>query len=269
MLSIKELRRSTKRRTGAAGIWRWLRFLLLAFFGAGLIYSGIHIGGYLLDGKDEQQSLMDVRQTYAQMLENNPSVKTSDDSNDDAVMRNEASLKAFEALKEINADAVGWVTIYNTSIDHPVVQTSDNVYYLKHSFDGERSSRGCVFMDYRNSIDDRHIVFYGHHMKDGSMFGTLPLFEDPSYYEAHSDITINLRGTESHWKIFSVQIMDDGLMPVAFSDYSDFDSFIMSIKGASVYETGVNISDQDIVLSLSTCDDTSRERFVVHAKRIE
>ena len=41
----------------------------------------------------------------------------------------------FEELvenNEINEDTIGWITIAGTSIDYPIVQASDNSYYLTH-----------------------------------------------------------------------------------------------------------------------------------------
>lgn len=36
-----------------------------------------------------------------------------------------------------NPDTVGYITIADTQVDNPVVQTIDNEYYLNHGFDGQ------------------------------------------------------------------------------------------------------------------------------------
>ncbi|WP_275443705.1 sortase family protein [Petralouisia muris] len=47
----------------------------------------------------------------------------------------------FAALKEINPDIVAWVYIEGTEINYPVVQGTDNQYYLKHLFNGNGTVR--------------------------------------------------------------------------------------------------------------------------------
>ena len=250
-------------------MWRWLRFVLLAVFAGALVFSGIQIGGYFIESDAEVSALNAIRQTYARALTGEASQSVDASDADDAVSADDtAAASAYAALTRINEDAVGWLTIPDTTIDHPVVQCDDNAYYLNHSFEGKRSAHGCVFMDYRCHSDIRHIVIYGHHMKDGTMFGLLPQFELESYYQTHSTMTLNIWGRLSQWQIFSVHSTDDSLMPVEFTDDNAFDEFIQGLKNVSLYDTGIDVTPNDTVLTLSTCDGSSRERFVVHAKKI-
>lgn len=68
----------------------------------------------------------------------------------------------FAALESINSDCVAWIRIDGTEIDYPVVQGHDNSFYLKHLFDGEWNSTGCIFLDSRVEPDlsDQHSVLY-------------------------------------------------------------------------------------------------------------
>ena len=81
----------------------------------------------------------------------------------------------FSSLIKINPEVVSWISVAGTNIHYPVVQHSDNEYYLNHTFDGSKNGAGWVFMDYRNSIDtqNRNTIIYAHNRKDGSMFGSL------------------------------------------------------------------------------------------------
>ena len=267
MLSARELRRSARRKPKIVRVWRWLKIVLLVICGGALIYSGIHIASYFFEGSQDLQVLQDVRQVYARALEEKEPVQT-DSLTDEASLPDHAAQNAYLALSKLNADASGWLSIPGTGIDHPFVQTGDNVYYLKHSFEGARSSHGCMFLDYRCNADSRHLVIYGHRMKDGSMFGGLPQYEIEDYYAAHPVITLNLRGELSQWQIFSAHRTDDSLMPVLFADDDTFDEYIQSLKASSLYDTGINVASGDTVLTLSTCDGADSERFVIHAKKI-
>ena len=70
----------------------------------------------------------------------------------------------FAGLEEINEDCVAWIYIEDTAINYPVVQGSDNSYYLKHLIDGKWNSVGCIFLDSRvdSDISDRHSNAIGH-----------------------------------------------------------------------------------------------------------
>ena len=81
----------------------------------------------------------------------------------------------FNELKNINENVVGWIQVNGTNINYPFVHTSNNDFYLTHSFDDSYNSAGWVFADSSNKLDgtDRNIVIYGHNRRDGGMFGTL------------------------------------------------------------------------------------------------
>ena len=93
----------------------------------------------------------------------------------------------FNKLEEINPDVIAWIEIPGLEISYPVVQGRDNDYYLHHLITGENHKSGSIFMDFHNQEDlsDRNTIIYGHNMKDGSMFGGLKKYRDPSFYEEH------------------------------------------------------------------------------------
>lgn len=82
-----------------------------------------------------------------------------DDTNSDEI---EKLYCDFTELLAENENTVGWINVKNTNIDYPVVQHTDNSYYLSHSFDKTSSNAGWVFADYRNKLDgsDRNIIIY-------------------------------------------------------------------------------------------------------------
>ena len=94
----------------------------------------------------------------------------------------------MEMLKEMNGDFRGWFYFPAVEVSYPVVQGEDNNYYLKHSFEDEKSNSCSIFMDCGASSDwsDRNTFVFGHNMRDGSMFGTFKkLVDDPSLLEAN------------------------------------------------------------------------------------
>ena len=81
----------------------------------------------------------------------------------------------FDELSGINNETVGWLTVNNTKVNYPVVQHTDNDFYLKKDFNKNKNSYGWIFMDYRNNIYNlsNNTIIWGHNSRTGLMFGTL------------------------------------------------------------------------------------------------
>ena len=73
----------------------------------------------------------------------------------------------MEALREMNGDFRGWFYFPAVEVSYPVVQGEDNEYYLKHSFEKEKSNSGSIFMDCGASPDwsDRNTFVFGHNIR--------------------------------------------------------------------------------------------------------
>ena len=183
---------------------------------------------------------------------------------------------SFEYLLSQNADTVGWITVNNTAVNYPVVQYSDNDYYLKHDFFKTRTSVGWVFMDYRNNskeLDDNTIL-YGHKLKSGLMFGTLTKVLNKSWYtkEENQIVTFNTTNREMKWKVISVYRTDytTDYLVTNFNNEDQFNDWINMITGRSVYNFKEDVKYGDKILTLSTCIGVSsaNQRMALHAKLI-
>ena len=98
----------------------------------------------------------------------------------------------FDTLKKENPDTIGWIHIPDTKISYPIVQGTDNDFYLKHDFNGEASVAGSIYLDYESEGDfeGRNNILYGHNMKNGSMFKDIVRYKDPSYFKEHQYFSI-------------------------------------------------------------------------------
>lgn len=96
---------------------------------------------------------------------------------------------SFEELQEKNDDVIGWLTIYGSNIDYPLLYPSDgdNAYYLSHDPVKDYTTSGSLYLDARNSRDfsDFNNIIHGHHMAQHKMFGDLDLFTEEDYFQMH------------------------------------------------------------------------------------
>jgi len=170
----------------------------------------------------------------------------------------------FDALLLENPDTVGWLAIPDTVINYPVVQTTDNIKYLNVSFQGNRSSAGAPFANKDNNMRDldANTVIYGHNMGFGrqDMFGALLSYKDSDFYAAHRYLQFDtVYQTHGWWKVFAVISYDlsaDGFQYQQLQ-FTGTDGFIAWVKTAlelSLYGSDTEISPDDHILTLSTCD---------------
>lgn len=190
-------------------------------------------------------------------------------------------LEEYETLYNKNRRLIGWLKIEDTNIDYPVLQTTDNIYYLDHNFEQEYDKNGSLFLDAACDIVHRNtnLIIYGHHMRSGKMFGNLNKYSSESYYKEHPYIqfdTIYEKGTYQVMYVFRSKIYNEDEIVFKYYQFFDavsekeFDSNMQEMAAISLYDTGVRAGFGDELLTLSTCDNSEADgRFVVVAKRIE
>ena len=176
----------------------------------------------------------------------------------------------FTALREVNSDVLGWIVIPGTPISYPLLQGTDNNYYLKHTWKKASSVVGSIYLEYQNSGDlsDFNTVVYGHRMNNGSMFASLKYFKDQSYWKQHPYVYItDDRGTRTY-EIFSAYEapVDGDTYYLSFPEGEDRQAFIDYCLEQSAINTGIVPQTYDHILTLSTCTGRGyATRWVVQA----
>lgn len=179
----------------------------------------------------------------------------------------------FNELLNKNTDTVGWIKIEGTKVNYPVVQTNNNEYYLSHAFNKKSNAGGWIFADYRDDFVyfGKNTIIYGHNMTNKTMFGSIPQMLNNSYLNNSNNyyIKISTPTCNTVWKLFSIYTIEPEIyyLKTNFKNYS-FEEFINTLKGRSVHSFGTDVSSDDKILTLSTCDNTGTKRIVVHAKMI-
>jgi sortase B len=100
----------------------------------------------------------------------------------------------FARLKKINPDIIGWIYLPGTGIDNAVLKGHDNGEYLHHSYRGQYSFAGSIFMDTICSSDfaSDNTILYGHNMKNGSMFAPVKKIAENDEVKSHPYVYVYL-----------------------------------------------------------------------------
>src|SRR5699024_7294613 len=136
------------------------------------IFAGHGLFDIFMDYYQNRKMLSDVQDTFYN------AVAAEQDNQNEQTGDSKSIRPGFEELLKQNQDVVGWITIDGTQIDYPILQSSNNEYYLTNNYNQGDSRAGSIFLDYRNDVSssDLNTVVYGHRMKDGSMFQHLTKF---------------------------------------------------------------------------------------------
>ncbi len=181
----------------------------------------------------------------------------------------------FSKLLSQNKDTIGFIKIKNTIVNYPVVQTSNNSYYLNHSFDNKKNNAGSIFMDYRNKIDelDDNTIIYGHSRIDGTLFGSLRGVLTSKWQEEKDNYVIYFSTLKENmlFQIFSIYTInsENYYLTTAFNNDKEKQKWLDTMKKRNIAKIDTEVNTNDKFLTLSTCQNTKGGRIVIHAKLIK
>ena len=238
-------------------------YLFLILFLSVFIYSIYNIIDWYIAGKKNEKIINDINDAIIE------------EEIEEEIVDEDTSLTVdFEILKEKNSEAVGFIKVNGTKIEYSVVKHKDNFYYLTHSFDRSYNKYGWIFANFENKFDgtDKNITLFGHNMRNGSMFGTLKnvLTEEwQSNEDNHKVLFITEEGKFIYQVFSTYKIYKEEYFATSnFKDDSEFLTFINKIKKRSNKDYNVEVTEDDQILTLSTCHSNNNYRVVLHAKKM-
>ena len=148
----------------------------------------------------------------------------------------------FSALKAVNPDVCGWLTIEGTGIDYPIVRGNDNQVYLNRDVFGEFSLAGSIYMDARNDANfyDNGTIIYGHHMDRHLMFGDLDLFLNEEFFDRTPLITLYTEQGER--TLMPLAVMEVPASEATIFDLPEWDGDVETLLDF-IREQGIHIDD--------------------------
>ena len=270
-----------KRRKKKLRFRKWVIVVFLIFFLSIFSFSAYKVYSWYNDNKEVDNLSDDVlKNTKVKEKKDNNNTENvnppEDISNDywDYIKMNLLEVDFNELLKK-NPDTVGWIEVKGTNINYPIVQTTDNSYYLTHAFDKTKNEAGWVFMDYRNDAVNfnQNTILYAHSRLTGSMFGSLKNILESSWYTNKNNHIIRLSTPTENtmWQVFSVYTIpkESYYITPNFNSNEAYQEFLNTMKSRSEVEFSAEVNTNDKILTLSTCKDNFGNRVVMHAKLIK
>ncbi len=301
-----------KNRTKKKGGFPW-RLVLGGVFLAVFLFAAYRLADELISAKKEQSALDDLAALVAQntdpasssrtrrgsggtvqqngsrlSLDSSPAgsgsgeAASGGDLNEGDLNTQEESgpLPQYLVLYEKNQDFFAWITIDDTPINYPVMHTPQYPeYYLHRAFDGSHAGSGLPFMDAACDPEGSYYLVYGHHMKNGSMFGTLPEYAKKEYRDEHPIIYFDTLYEQREYEVvtafYSRVYERDAKNVFRYYSYKDlpdqetFDEYVSNVRAVALYDADFELSFGDELLVLSTCDYHYDDgRFVLVARRL-
>ena len=266
---------------------KWMNFILIAA-AAVFLFSGIQLGRIWLEyqeGEKEYEQLVKeadmselppaVPEEFLEQLEESedPAETVSGQEEETAEAEPELSYDiGQDKRKEITGDYVGWLAL-NEEISYPVVQGTDNTYYLTHTFYGTRNKAGAIFMDadITEGWDAKNVILYGHNLKNNRMFAHLMKYADQGYFDQHRYFSIYTQEGVAVYAIFAAYSTGgvSEAYQYGFAGEEDFLAYINKVQSWSVIDTGVSVGVNDRIITLSTCTNVDDGRFIVQGKLVQ
>jgi sortase B len=253
--------------------------LLVAGVCLGLLFFSVQ---YSLPAKTAVPSVTDDtplldRSAYA--IQETLPIVDEEGAEEDIDYEMQLDMENMLSYHEVNPDVVGWIYIQDTVINYPIMQGTDNNFYIDHNWMGQYSSSGSIFADWRCNLDSTdNTLIYGHNMGNGSMFHAIKNYKDAEWGNAHPYIEAASLGHRYLYRVLSVNVIygEEGASFVYWNcvnmNRTEYREFYENIqRTATVWYGDDMVAPRDGVnriLTLQTCNSGADDgiRCVVFAQ---
>ena len=260
-----------------------IRFLILTAACAMFLYSGYQLFVHWYEDRQSQKGQQDLIDQAVVVIkstegESEPAEETEQSDVSKATEPKKVLADAppifvdFETLLSENPNIVAWIYSEGTVINYPVVQGDDNDEYLHKGLNGKYLRSGTLFVEAHNQrigMDPNYII-YGHSMKNGSMFGMLLHYKKQSYYADHPVMYYLTPEGDYRIELFAGKVVKTTDPIYSVKDGSaEFYEHVQTLREKSTFQSDVTISEQDTIVTLSTCSyEFDQARYVLLGKLV-
>lgn len=197
---------------------------------------------------------------------------TAEQSSDSSQAISNSNAKGLNRIRELNGKVKAWLYIKGTNIDYPVVQGSDNEYYLDHDLNGYKNINGAIYLDCGVDLSkSQNIVIYGHYMNAGVMFHDLFNYKYYAFGQSHNAYLDIGDGYSKNWTLVGViTCSKEEASEYCITSFNreTIKKFINSVKSHRLYTLNTEMLETDQYLTLVTCSyEKKNYREIVVFKR--
>ncbi len=175
-------------------------------------------------------------------------------------------------VNQENTDQKFTLSINNLITKEPVMQTTDNEFYMNHNNKKEEFIGGSLFVDYRINLNStRKIIIYGHSSSTVDIpFTKLLGYKKQDFFLNHQEIELDYRDKQETYQVFTVMMLKEDYFytRLEFSDET-FIKHLEELKKESIYDTGINIDKTNKILILQTCSQDEDGLYLVIGAKLK
>lgn len=239
--------------------------ILITILSMVIVIDAIYLGKWLIDLNKEKEKKEEVKKI----------VEVSNEEDDGYKITKES----FDALRNKYSNVVGYIEFPNDFLSEPIVQGTDNDYYLYRWIDGTKNTQGSVYMDYGCNKENQNITLYGHNVYYDSTarFSPLESLTDQATYDEHHQFKVWFEDSVRTYEIAYVTVYDtekdkdfDFKVKNFYTDeiYTDFMDWMDQHQQIEPID-GTHIEKTDNLITLQTCVKWHEtERHLITAKEV-
>ena len=158
----------------------------------------------------------------------------------------EVSAVDLRSLQSQYPDVRGWLTIPESGIDYPVLQSSpeEPEYYLRRDYRGNYDINGSLFLQADCILGESgKLTIYGHNMNSGAMFGNLDQYASYEYWKARPSVFFQTPEGMEEYQIAAVLKADVSMFDfqqISFQNQREAEAYVEQAKELALFETGVD-----------------------------
>ena len=279
----EETHYGNRRRRGTNG----LLIALIVVLVGGMLFAGWKLGSIFMNYRRDRSAYSELADNAIASLPaasekpksgKKPAATPSGDEEEPAATPVISSVPIqvdWDYLRSVNSDVIGWLYCPGTIINYPVVQASDNDYYLTHGFEKQPNTSGALFADKDSAVGVTmsNLIIYGHNMKDESMFGSFKKYLEGSYYDENPILYFLTPNGDYRIDLFGLHVVEGTVdnFPTFFGTDTAYRSYIDSVSSTFYWFKSELVNTEYQMMTLATCTSSQRfnnARLVLHGTMV-